>query len=40
MDISLTNNYLPDFSFISLISKNDTNVELHPKVKLTTLEIS
>jgi len=27
MDISLTNNHLPDFSFISMISESETNVE-------------
>jgi len=29
MDICLTNNHLPDFSFISLISESETNVKLH-----------
>ena len=31
---SLTDNHLPDFSFIPLISLSKTNVELHPKLKL------
>jgi len=36
MNIYLTNNHLPDFSFVSLIwSESETNVELHPKLKLT-----
>jgi len=36
MDICLTNNHLPDFSFISLIgSEYQTIVELLPKLKLT-----
>jgi len=40
MDICLTNNHLADFSFISLIwSERETNVELHPKLKLTNREI-
>ena len=38
MDICLTNNHLPDFSFISLIwSESETDVELHPKLKLTNI---
>jgi len=37
MDIYLTNNHLPDFSFLSLISESETNVELHPKLKLTNI---
>ena len=36
-DIYLTNNHLPDFSFISLISESETNVELHPKLKLKNI---
>ena len=39
-DICLTNNHLPDFSFISLISESETNetiVELHPKLKLINI---
>jgi len=35
MDIYLTNNHLPDFSFISLTSESETNVELHPELKFT-----
>jgi len=37
MDIFLTNNHLPDFSFISLTSESETNVELHPKLILTNI---
>jgi len=38
MDICLTNNHLPKFSFISLIwSESETNVELHPKLKMTII---
>jgi len=37
MDIYLTNNHLPDFSFISLISESETNVEVHPKLKLKNI---
>jgi len=37
MDISVSNNHLLDFSFISLISESETNVELHPKVKLRNI---
>jgi len=38
MDICLTNNHLPNISCISLIwSESETNVELHPKLKLTTV---
>jgi len=40
MDICLTNSHLPDFSFIGLsliCSESETNVELHPKLKLTNI---
>jgi len=37
MDIYLTSNHLPDFYFISLISESETNVKLHPKLKLTNI---
>ena len=37
MDICFNNNHLPDFSFISLTSESETNVELHPKLKLTNI---
>ena len=40
MDIYLTNNHLPDFSFISLTSESETNVELHPELKLTNINLS
>ena len=40
VDIYLTNNHLPDFSFISLTSESETNVELHPKLKLTNRNLS
>ena len=36
-EYSLTDNHLPDFSFIPLISLSKTNVELHPKLKLTNI---
>jgi len=40
MDICLTNNHLPDFSFITLTrSESETNVELHPKLQLTNILI-
>jgi len=33
MDICLTSNHLPDFSFLSPIwSESETNVELHPNI--------
>ena len=35
MDICFNNNHLPDFSFISLTSESETNVKLHPELKLT-----
>jgi len=37
MDICLTINPLPDFSFISLISESEADVELHPKLKLRNI---
>ena len=37
MDICLNNNYLPGFSFINLTSESETNVELHPELKLTNI---
>jgi len=40
MDICLNNNYLPGFSFINLTSESETNVELHPKLKLTNINLS
>jgi len=40
MDICLNNNHLPDFSFISLTSESETNVELHPELKLTNINLS
>jgi len=40
MDIYLTDNHLPDFSFISLTSESETNVELHPKLKFTNRNLS
>jgi len=40
MDICLNNNYLPGFSFISLTSESETNVDLHQKLKLTDINLS
>jgi len=37
MDICLTNNHLPDFCLISNIFGSETNVELHPELKLTNI---
>jgi len=38
MDICLASKHLPNVPFISLIrSESDTNVELHPKLKLTII---
>jgi len=36
----LNNNHFPDFSFISLTSESETNVELHPELKLTNINLS
>jgi len=37
MDVCLSNNHLPDFCFINLVSESETDVELHPKLKLINI---